>query len=67
MQKSELRVKATEELQKSIASDLNQEDNNDKFAESVGDTTDENSENTEVTDAGTGGAGDDQEDSDTVS
>jgi hypothetical protein len=35
MQNSELTVKETEELQKSIASDLNKKDNDEKFKESL--------------------------------
>jgi len=65
MQNSELTVKETEELQKSIATDLKKEDNNDKFAESIardGESTDE-----PVSDAGEEGSGDDQEDCDTAS
>jgi hypothetical protein len=39
MQKSELTTKETKELEKSVASDLKKKDDDDKFKESVKDTT----------------------------
>lgn len=43
MKKSELRVKQTEELEKSVASDLKKKDDNDKFKESIADAGSEGS------------------------